>query len=116
MKQLKSIVILALITISTGYLFGGNDEPASKSAKVSISGSVQDKESREALPGVAIQLEGIDKQIYSDTDGNFSIEEITPGTYTMKVSCISYEEKTFSIEVGNAREVNVSVKLAPVEP
>lgn len=54
-----------------------------------------------ALPGVGVT---------TDFDGNFSLP-VAPGTYEVVVSFISYESKTFNVEVKAGEVVTIEAKL-----
>ena len=58
----------------------------------SIRGKVSDKTSGETLIGVTVIVEGSDPLMgtTTDLDGNFSLEKLSPGTYTLRFSYISY--------------------------
>jgi outer membrane receptor protein involved in Fe transport len=64
-----------------------------------ISGKVTDAETGEPLPGCNVIIEGTSLGAATDTDGEFFIINIPPGTYTVRASMIGY--KTYRIE--NAR-------------
>ncbi|MGD9555514.1 MAG: TonB-dependent receptor [Mangrovibacterium sp.] len=56
-----------------------------------IKGMVIDKKTNEPLVGATILLDGTTTGIMTDFDGNYQIENINPGTYTIRCSFISYE-------------------------
>lgn len=58
----------------------------------SISGSVRDKDTKEALIGVNITLKGTYYGAASDYDGNFKIDNITPGEYNVQASYVGYKK------------------------
>jgi len=60
-----------------------------------IRGTIYDDATAETLPGVTLFVEGTTSGAISDFDGKFSIN-IAPGSYTLRVSFISYE--TLNIE------------------
>ncbi|NOY58482.1 MAG: carboxypeptidase-like regulatory domain-containing protein, partial [Calditrichaeota bacterium] len=59
--------------------------------KGTINGSVADKATGEALPGVNILIAGTVLGTTTDMNGKFSIRRLPPGSYTLKVSMIGYE-------------------------
>lgn len=81
-----------------------------------LSGVVVDKSSSEKLAGVTIQILSTGQKIYTDTRGEFSFEGIEPGTYTVKVHCISYKDRELSVEIKPAKGKKLQVLLNPVEP
>jgi hypothetical protein len=114
----KSIVLFVTLAvlIPSGLVFGDNNDHVSKPVKVSLQGMVIDKDSKESLAGVTILIDGKEKSFYTDTDGKFTIDELTPGTYTMKVKYISYQEKELQVEAGKSPDETVSIPLETVEP
>ena len=56
-----------------------------------ISGKLSSSETRESLVGATIQLVGTNFGSISDQNGRFTILNILPGTYSVKLSYIGYE-------------------------
>lgn len=56
----------------------------------SIQGIVQDEQTKEPLIGVAVSVKGNDAKTVTDIDGNFEINGLKNGTYTLIVSYIGY--------------------------
>lgn len=86
-------------------LLSGQEDPAA-----SLSGSVSDRSSGEPLIGANVTLLGTYKGASVDINGNYLINGIKPGDYTVKVQFIGYETKLFtgiSIEAGKNRTLNV---------
>jgi len=77
----RKILLLALI-ISLSSLASGQTG--------FVRGTVYDHASGESLPGVTIFLEGTTYGTLTDLDGKFNLS-VPPGTYTLRVSYISYE-------------------------
>lgn len=86
-------------------LLSRQEDPAA-----SLSGSVSDRSSGEPLIGANVTLLGTYKGASVDINGNYLINGIKPGDYTVKVQFIGYETKLFtgiSIEAGKNRTLNV---------
>ncbi|MBU1099426.1 MAG: TonB-dependent receptor [Bacteroidetes bacterium] len=58
-----------------------------------IKGNVKDAKSQEVLPGVNIVVMGSNIGVITNTEGNYSIEDIHPGIYNLRYSFIGYESK-----------------------
>ncbi|HRR08415.1 MAG TPA: carboxypeptidase-like regulatory domain-containing protein [Rhodothermales bacterium] len=69
-----------------------------------IAGRVTDAATGLGLPGVTLQVLGTTQGNVSDTEGYFSIINVRPGTYTIRVSFIGYETV-------NVSDVRVSTNL-----
>ena len=94
---MKAITIIAAILISANIIVASN-EGVPPVPKTSISGQVIDKLTGEALAGVKIQLENSTEVVYSDLDGNFELTNITPGSYKINSTLISYESATVNVD------------------
>lgn len=98
MKKVFAI-IFALSFVLTSYadnegiktLTRNSPEPAPIET-TSISGTVLDVASGEALTGVEVSIEGTDIKTYTDFDGNYTIKNIAPGKYNLIASYISYNK------------------------
>jgi outer membrane receptor for ferrienterochelin and colicins len=114
MKNLIAAVLVLLVSISA---FAGNDSDEKNGATlVTITGTVIDQATNETLSGVIIELEETGSKTYSGKNGEFTMKELKPGTYTFNVSCISYKEKQVEVTIDNPGAENISVKLESVEP
>lgn len=67
----------------------------------SLTGTVLDNVTGEALTGVAISFEGSNEVVYTDFDGHFKIDNIVPGNYNILSNYISYSDNKL-------KNVNVS--------
>lgn len=65
-------------------------------AQGTIRGRVSDAETGEAMFGTNVVIKGTTTGATTDFDGNFSIENVEPGTYDIEASFISYEKKTIT--------------------
>ena len=83
-----------------------------------IRGTVFDDSNGESLPGSTVAVDGTTMGTITDLDGNFNIK-IAPGTYTLKVSFISYETLVISDVEVKADDVsildNVRLKESKIE-
>jgi len=101
------ILVIALFSLST--VFAGNNN-GDKLKSFSISGKVVD--SNESLTGVKILLDGKETVIYTDFDGNFTIENVMAGEHTISFSLITYNNKqvTFNASKENSLQVELETK------
>ena len=79
-----------------------------------IKGKVLDKESQVSLPGANVVILGTNPVIgtVSDMDGNFRLENVPVGRYTIQISFIGYESITIpEILVGSGKEVVLEAGL-----
>lgn len=83
-----------------------------QSQTATLSGTVSDEESGETLPGATVTLVGTYKGASTDFNGNYKIEDIKPGDYSVKVSFIGYSDKILNgirIKAGQKNELNVKM-------
>ena len=84
-------------------------------AQFKISGKVTD-EKNIPLPGVNILIKGTHTGTASDADGNYTIENISPGKYNIVFSFLGFKSKSASVEIINSNmELNIILKEEAVE-
>jgi len=79
-----------------------------------ISGVVVDAATEYPVSGVEVTLEMSDETAETNADGEFSIENLEEGTYTLVVEAEGYETWSQTIEVNN-EETEVEIRLQPAE-
>ncbi|WP_316793750.1 TonB-dependent receptor [Pedobacter frigoris] len=67
----------------------------------SLKGRVLD--ARFPLPGATIKVDGTQKNVTTDFDGNFTITGITAGSYTITVGYLGYEKRNESVKVESGK-------------
>lgn len=77
-----------------------------------ITGSIQDAETGEGLPGVNVMIAGTTRGATTDGNGNFRLTRVRPGSYNLIASILGYAESRLSVTVEAGRETNVELKLA----
>jgi len=103
MKKMQAILIITLLSIST--LLG---QTTGK-----IAGKVTDAETGEALIGVNVILDGTGSGAVTDIDGYYTIINVRPGAYTIKVSMIGYEVNVIEdVRVSTNRTTYVDADLS----
>jgi len=113
MKKFFSIVLFSAMVLSLSAKNNANPEakPSVVSEVVSatnLNGFIFDKDSKESLAGAVITVNG--QKIYSDLDGKFAINNINNAKLQVKVSMISYEEKTFELDPANSTSLKIELK------
>ncbi len=87
---------------------GGN------AASGGIRGTVRD-ENGEPLIGTTLIIQNTTRGAVTDLDGNFIIDNLSPGTYTLVVSYTGYSERTFpSIQVRGGQRAVLNVPMRPL--
>ena len=114
---MKNIILSFVFVGLIGIAYADNEGTtsiASESAPVemvSLSGTVIDFASGEALTGVEVTVEGTDIKVYTDFDGNFEIDNVKPGSYNIIASYISYEKSLIENFKANTQNKEVDIKL-----
>jgi len=102
---MKKLLMISILLFLTSNLFG--------QVKGKLSGIVTDKSNNDVpLPGVNLLLDGTYYGAATDFDGNYIIENISPGTYNISVSFIGYKAMKFTgIIVKENSTTNLDVEL-----
>lgn len=113
MKRTVFIIAIMLCALSTTYATNTTHKKAKTEAtKVStttLRGLVRDQRTGETLAGASIMVNG--KLIYSDLDGQFSIENFTDNNVVINVNMISYQEQTIVLETSKkTNELNINLE------
>lgn len=77
----------------------------------SIEGTVTDAATGEPLPGVNVVVVETNQGSASDEDGNFEIEGIQPGTYTLAASFVGFATATQAVEVASGATTTVNFAI-----
>jgi hypothetical protein len=109
-----SLLVVSLITLPIVLAAGKPVTPPT--ATLTLSGSIVDSETREHLGGVFLYFEEIGKGIYTDPEGNFTLEGIQPGSYQVSLKFISYSDKKMTLKVRKANKNFQVIKMEPVQP
>lgn len=101
----RILITLILITFTAPVFAGNNNPEASKTIK----GTVTD-DNGQPLTGVEVIVEGLNKKVYTDFDGNFEIDQLQGGAYTVVFSYVSYKEKKAVVKATDTQQP-IEVKL-----
>ncbi len=81
-------------------------------AQVSIVGTITDSNTGEPVPGANIFIQQLERGAVTDFDGEFVIENVSAGTYTVVITFVGYQRQQQSVTVGN-QDVELNVELQP---
>ncbi len=116
MKKL-AIVFISILFFSVSFA----NEPINKDSKsenavmtTSIAGKVFDKITGEALAGVKVSVEGTQKSVYTDFDGNFKFDGIRQGELALTAEYISYKQKVEKVDVSLNKSNRIDVQIENV--
>lgn len=81
--------------------------------KGTVKGVVTDQKTNEPLVGATLVLEGTTTGTITDFDGNYELNNLAPGTYTIRCSFISYQTKYLSnVQVGTGKSTSLNIELS----
>lgn len=78
-----------------------------------IKGVIFDKELNEPLMGASVRIVGTRLGTTADLNGNFKLQGLKKGTYTIEISYVSFFPQKMTLEVPSRGEVNVTVNMLP---
>lgn len=84
----------------------------------SIKGKVIDDKTGETLPGASVVIKGTTTGSNTDLDGAFSINNLSPGTYSIRCQLISYNTKELSgivVKSGEPTIISISMQSASTD-
>ena len=97
-------VLLLLVAFFTASIFAGTTGK--------LTGKVTDKKTGEGLPFVSVMLEGTSIGAQTDIDGKYTILNIPPGKYNLKIQYVGYQTKIvqnvqISIDLTTTQDVTI---------
>ena len=102
----KIIFILFTLFLLPSFLVG----------QVKLSGSVSDNETGKKLESVNIFLPELQRGTVSDNNGNYSIENLPKGSFSIQFSYVGYKSKILTVYLSdNSVELNVSLTPSELE-
>lgn len=96
MKNLFAIAIALLL-------------PFLAAAQITISGTISDGQTHEALPGATISIKNTNNQTQTDANGRYQLELAEPGSYSITVSYIGYRPATAKVNATKSATVNMAL-------
>src|SRR5699024_10777520 len=77
-----------------------------------ISGTVTDSQTGEALPGTNVFIPDVNRGASTDADGEFTISNVSAGTYELRVTFVGYNTYTQQIEISSSG-LDLDIQLTP---
>ena len=102
MRKLSQILIIVFLPV---FLFAQN----------TISGTVTDAATGNALPGANVVVVGTNMGAAATEDGTYSISNVPSGSYTVTASVIGYADGSQSVNVSGDATVNFSLSVSALE-
>ncbi len=86
-------LLLALVLSNPAPEDKGKASESAEKESVRFYGTVIEEMTGDPLVGAVVYVKEFDKEIYTDFDGNFVIDNLTPGQYDIEISCVSFSKK-----------------------
>ena len=111
---MKKTILISFILIFTSILANATGDETLRSTTI-VNGVVIDQQSGESLAGAEISVVGTNVKVYTDLDGRFTINNLTPGTYNIVISYISYNKslvENLNIQAQSNQKIEVGLVSA----
>ena len=106
---MKKHILSALVCFALSVSFNLKAQDAG-----TLTGTVVDAETGETLIGVNVVIEGTTTGTSTNLDGQYTISGLSPGTYTLLVSYISFQKQTITgVEVTAGEVTKLDLTLQP---
>lgn len=78
-----------------------------------VTGRITDGATDDPVPGATVRLEGTTRGASADVDGNYTIENVPAGSYTLRVSFVGYRsyETQVSVAAGQTAVENITITV-----
>lgn len=102
---MKYFILASALICNLLVFAGGNTKKALKS--YTLTGKVVDNV--ESLTGVKVMLDHEEVEVYTDFDGNFTIDNVLEGDHVISFSMVAYDDK--EVKVNPRKDSNLKVEL-----
>lgn len=89
---IKNSLVLLLQFLSIGIIAQTN---------FSISGQVLDQKADDPIVGATLFIPKLQKGIATDENGQFKLDQLTPGIYRINLNSLGYQDTSYTIEITN---------------
>lgn len=98
-----------------GILFLLSSSELSSQETGSLTGTISDKLSGDALPGATITIQRVNLSVSTNNRGYFRIDHLAPGVYLVMVSYVGYEMRELPITINAGIPTVIQTALTPQE-
>jgi len=79
-----------------------------------ITGTVSDAQAGETLPGANVSVVGSEKGTATNAQGEYTLQDVQPGTYSLRASFVGFQESVVEgVEVSAGETTEVDFELTP---
>jgi len=101
---MKNLLFILSIVFATASFANNNNE---KLKSFSLSGKVVDNGG--SLTGVKVVLDNKEIVVYTDFEGNFSINNVLEGDHVISFSMVAYDTEIIKINPKNRQNINIKL-------
>ena len=73
-------------------------------AQTVLAGMVKGETRGNLLEGAIVKVKGTNRQVTTDREGAFTIKGLIPGSYTLEVSYVGYDDKSVQVSIAEGRQ------------
>ena len=106
LKKVLAVAAFAFFFLPLGSAFAQDGN---------IEGTVVDQTTTNTIPGVNVLVTELGSGTATGRNGEFRIEGVSPGSYTLRVSFVGYTTKEVPVEVSANETTTIRVELVPSE-
>jgi len=104
----KVLTVILFYTLLCNGIFA--EQGADYKASGTIKGRITDS-SKQTLPGATVIVESIHTGVTSDANGYYTLSNLRPGIYDVKISYVGYTPKIIKIKVVNGKTLEENITL-----
>lgn len=108
MTSNKILIFIGSVLFSTATMFA-------QLSSGNIKGMICDAENSAKLIGASIHINSVNRSCVSDENGEFSLNNIPEGKYTLQISFMGYKSQLKQVELKKGETKEIKIKLIPDE-
>ena len=81
----------------------------------SLSGTINDKETKKSVPYAIVTIPDIHNTTQSDENGNFKFSKIPAASYEIQISCVGYKSKSIVVPVNGEKNITIELDNSNIE-
>ena len=105
LSMLRKILYIATVCLFTSA--------AAFAQTGTLSGTVTDAESGETLPGANVLIVELQRGASTDTNGEFTVENIPAGEYNIRISFVGYQNFTRTVQINAGQTTEINAEMQP---